>query len=107
MYFNFFHADSYSYTSFNCDADMNRNDMLYVAKRTGLNIDQIIDAVQELKATSLVMDDGFAVPNNISKKTKTGKEWDIYLNEGEKPEDEGFVDMLEESGALEAMEDMF
>lgn len=107
MYFNFFHADSYSYTSFNCDTDMNRNDILHVAKRTGLNIDQIIDAIRELKATPLVMNDGFAIPNNVSKKTKTGSEWDIRLEDDEKPEDEGFVDMFEESGALEAMEDMF
>ncbi len=52
------------------------------------------------------MNDGFAIPNNVSKKTKTGSEWDIRLEDGEKPEDEEFVDMFEESGALEAMEDM-
>ena len=52
MYLNFFHADSYSYTSINCN--MEREEMLRIAKRTGLNIGQIIDAVRMLMGTPVV-----------------------------------------------------
>lgn len=104
MYLNFFHADSYSYTSMNCN--MERKEMLHIAKRTGLNIGQIIDAVRILMETPVVTRCEYIVPNCVTEKSKTGRKWDISIEDGEKPErEEGYVDMLEESGALEAMRD--
>lgn len=104
MYLNFFHADSYSYTSINCN--MEREEMLRIAKRTGLNIGQIIDAVRMLMGTPVVTICEYIVSNCITEKTKTGCKWDISIEDGEKPEkEEGYVGMLEESGALEAMRD--
>lgn len=104
MYLNFFHADSYSYTSINCN--MEREEMLYIAKRTGLNIGQIIDAVRILMETPVVTRCEYIVPNCVTEKSKAGRKWDISIEDGEKPErEEGYVDMLEESGALEAMRD--
>lgn len=104
MYLNFFHADSYSYTSINCN--MEREEMLRIAKRTGLNIGQIIDAVRILMETPVVTRCEYIVPNCVTEKSKTGRKWDISIEDGEKPErEEGYVDMLEESGALEAMRD--
>lgn len=104
MYLNFFHADSYSYTSINCN--MEREEMLRIAKRTGLNIGQIIDAVRMLMGTPVVTICEYIVSNCIAEKTKTGCKWDISIEDGEKPEkEEGYVGMLEESGALEAMRD--
>lgn len=104
MYLNFYRADPYSYTSINCN--MEREEMLRIAKRTGINIGQIIDAVRTLTEKPVVTICEYIVPNCVTEKTKTGRKWDIYIEDGEKPEkEEGYVNMLEESGALEAMQD--
>lgn len=77
-----------------------------VSQKERLNIGQIIDAVRMLMGTPVVTICEYIVPNCVTEKSKTGRKWDISIEDGEKPErEEGYVDMLEESGALEAMRD--